>query len=238
MCGRATITASEKIIEVRLGADFKKEDSGKLLLPNYNVAPTTLQAAVTNLDTTGIKLLQWGLIPSWAKDRKVGYRMINARVETVAEKSSFKHALRQRRCLIPMDGYYEWQTNGKHKQPYRIVAKDQALFTCAGLWEEWRDPTSGEIVATYTIITLPANEGLAPIHDRMPAILSPQQEQLWLDNELTTSDHLSLISPYPEDLVKAYPVSDDVGNVRNNHSGLIERVDPPARDGAVQGTLF
>jgi putative SOS response-associated peptidase YedK len=239
MCGRSTITASEKVIEVRLGAEFKKEDAGKLLLPNYNVTPTTLQAAITNLDATAISLLQWGLIPSWAKDKKVGYRMINARVETVSEKSAFKVAFRQRRCLIPMDGYYEWMARGNTKQPYRIVTTDQQVFTCAGLWEEWIDPQSGEVVRTYTIITLPASERLAPIHDRMPAIMPRHLEKHWLDNSLSTSDLLSLITSYPDDLVHAYPVSMSVGNVRNNDPSLINPVDdPPEHKAGQQGTLF
>lgn len=238
MCGRSTITASEKIIEVRLGANFKEDEGRQLLLPNYNVTPTTLQAARTNHSGESITLLRWGLIPPWAKDSKVGYRMINARVETVADKPAFKHALRLRRCIIPMDGYYEWQTDGKSKQPYRIVLTDQALFTCAGLWEEWTDPSTGEVVSTYTIITQPSNKALTAIHDRMPAILTPEQESLWLDDDLTTSDHLGLITPYPDDLVKAYPVSKAVGNVKNNDRSLIDPIEPPDTSTAVQGTLF
>lgn len=234
MCGRSTITASEKVIEDWYDAPLPDEKPSDLVLPNYNVAPTHLHPALLNADQSTLALLRWGLVPFWANDSKIGYKMINARVETIAEKPAFKQALAKRRCIIPMDGYYEWKKTSDGKQPYRITCPDQVLFSVAGLWETWLDKSTGKELSTYTIITQPSNAKLSSIHDRMPAILEADQERLWLDDSLTTRDLLSLIRPYPDDLVDAYAVSNEVGNVRNNHEALIR----PKRTAPSQGSLF
>jgi len=233
MCGRSTLTKTEKEIEARFNASFYSDELERYNpLPNYNVAPTHYHPILTNQDLGYINLFKWGLIPSWAKDHKLGYKMINARIETLMEKSSFKKALEKRRCLVPMDGFYEWKKNGKEKQPYRIQTTDQEIFCCAGLWEKWISP-SKEVWHTFTVITQGPNELMKNIHDRMPAILQKEQELLWLSDELSPKDLLELINPYPSEHMRAYPVSKKVGKVSENYPSLIEeeKLD-------VQGSLF
>jgi putative SOS response-associated peptidase YedK len=151
---------------------------------SYNIAPSQSVAAICQLPDLDLQLrwLRWGLIPAWAKDPKIGYKLINARAETVAEKPSFRAAFRQRRCLIPADGFYEWQQveGSRHSHPYFIGLQDKRPFAFAGLYERWESP-DGENFDTCTIVTTAANEVLAPIHDRMPVILSPQKYAQWLD---------------------------------------------------------
>jgi putative SOS response-associated peptidase YedK len=235
MCGRSSLSKTEKEIEDRFGATFYSDELERYNpLPNYNVAPTHYHPVITNEEMDRIHLFNWGLVPFWAKDRKIAYKMINARVETLAEKASFKHALKSRRCLVPMDGFYEWKKEEKGKTPFRIKTKDEEIFSVAGLWEVWKDPQNGETLYSFTVITQPANAVLKDIHDRMPAILPKDQEQLWLDNSLSTDELISLIEPYPDELIDFYPVSKEVGNVKNNHKGLIE----PIHKTPQQGSLF
>jgi putative SOS response-associated peptidase YedK len=169
--------------------------------------------------------LRWGLIPSWAKDEKIAYSTINARAETVAEKPAFRSAFKKRRCLIVADGYYEWQATGpKSKQPHRIHFPDDRPFGMAGLWEHWE--RDGKTIESCTIIVTSANSQLATIHDRMPVILRPDAYDRWLDPEFEGSEQLeSLLRPYPEEQVIAYPVSSKVGNVRNQGPELASAVD-------------
>lgn len=232
MCGRSSLTKSEKELEKRFRSTFYSEDLEKYNpLPNYNVAPTHVMPAITNRDPDHFTPLRWGLIPFWAKDIKIGYKMINARVETVKEKSAFKRALEKRRCLIPMDGYYEWQKTTSGKVPYRITTTDQSIFAMAGLWESWQ-PKDGEKVYSFTIITQKPSKRIAHLHDRMPAILAADQEAAWLDTNLSIDDALSIIQPYPDDLLHFYPVSKRVGKVTENDAALIAEA-PPTQD-----TLF
>jgi putative SOS response-associated peptidase YedK len=157
-------------------------------------------------------MLKWGLIPSWAKDPAIGNRLINARSETVAAKPSFRHAFRKQRCLIPTDGFYEWQKLDKKKQPFYIRMKDKQLFAFAGLWEHWED-TSGSAIETCTILTTDANDILTPIHDRMPVILPATDYKLWLDSGVSETDHLvPLFRPYPPKKMEAVPVGTIVNN--------------------------
>jgi putative SOS response-associated peptidase YedK len=221
MCGRSSLTKTERELEERFKSTFYSEDLERYNpIPNFNVAPSHRMPIITNQDPGHFRPLRWGLIPFWAKDPKIGYKMINARIETIQEKT-FRTALDKRRCLIPMDGYYEWKTIGKQKKPYRIVVQGGQLFAMAGLWEKWRSP-AGEWIESYTIITQAASEKLATIHDRMPAILLPDQEKLWIDPSLSSSDALSLIIPYPDDGIDSYPVSDRVGKVTENDADLIK----------------
>ena len=237
MCGRSSLTKSEKELEVRFKATFYSEDLEKYNpLPNYNVAPTQILPILTNEDKDHFRPLRWGLIPYWAKDIKIGYKMINARIETVADKAAFKYALSKRRCLVPMDGFYEWKKNGKQKTPYRIVLKDQDLFCCAGLWETWKAP-DGTKIKSFTILTQTPSASIAHIHDRMPAILTQDQEMSWLDMDIPVQDALSIITPYPEDMITAYIVSSRVGKVTENDAGLIAPVEPPSEK-ASQVSLF
>ncbi len=236
MCGRSSLTKTEKEIEARFNATFYSDDLERYNpLPNFNVAPTHMMPVITNHTPDRIDLYRWGLIPFWAKDEKVGYKMINARVETLLEKSAFKTAAKSRRCLVPMDGFYEWKREGKTKTPYRIIMHDDSIFSAAGLWESWKND-KGEEVFSFTVITQPPNELVKGIHDRMPAILTQEQEKLWIDNDLTAEDAVSLIQPYPSELMLAYKVDSRVGKVSENDAGLIEPIDD--RPELLQGSLF
>ena len=235
MCGRSSLTKTEKELEERFNSTFYSEDLERYNpLPNFNVAPTHMHPVITNDDPEHLKFFTWGLIPFWAKDRKIGYKMINARKETILEKASFKTPMQKRRCIVPFDGFYEWKKTDKGKMPYRIITTNQEIFTIAGLWERWKDANNEEIFS-FTLITQPPNELLADIHDRMPAILLPEQEKLWLDETIPAQDLLDMIEPYPDDLMKAYRVSTRVNKVSENDAELIEEV---PENGNGQGQLF
>lgn len=224
MCGRSSLTKTEKEIEARFNATFYSDELERYNpLPNYNVAPTHMHPVITNTDPLKIHLYKWGLIPFWAKEAKIGYSMINARSETILEKPAFKNAFKSRRCLIPLDSFYEWKRDGGDKIPFRIQTTDQEIFSVAGLWEMWKSP-EGNDVFSFTIITLPANEFMQKIHDRMPAILTKETEKLWIDDDFPTNDLQGLLTPYPDENMKAYQVSSEVNNVRNNYPELIQEV--------------
>ena len=206
MCGRYTLHHSTKAIVRRFGVDQVEID----VSARYNIAPTQPIAVITENSPRTLQAMKWGLIPSWAKDPAIGNKLINARAETLAEKPSFRTALVRRRCLIPGDGFYEWQKVGNGKQPMRIHRKDDDLFAFAGLWDEWHTP-DGSPLHTCTIITVGPNALMAPIHDRMPAILRPEDEAAWLDRSLMrVPDLLALLAPYPVDDLEAYAVSRSV----------------------------
>ncbi|KXK36374.1 MAG: SOS response-associated peptidase [Saprospiraceae bacterium] len=224
MCGRSSLTKTEKDLEARFGVDFYSEDLERYNpIPNYNVAPTHIMPAIIS-GSRHFYMLRWGLVPFWAKDLTIGNKLINARVESIMDKPSFRHLVQSKRCIIPMDGYYEWKKSGKQKVPYRITTKDQAIFGVAGLWDQWHNSDRGAVINSYTVITIPANEALCPIHERMPAILSRVNEQHWLDISIKPKDAMQLLSPYPSDLMHYYQVSDKVNNVRINEPSLIEKV--------------
>jgi len=207
MCGRYTLTAPlETIFEHFQGIPIPFP-----LEPRYNIAPTQNILAIKKNRKPG--LLRWGLIPPWAKDTSIGNKMINARAETVAEKPSFKSALKSRRCLIPADGFYEWKKEGTHKQPYHIRKCDRSVFCFAGLWEQWKSKGSAEQIESCTIITTAANEQLKPLHDRMPVIIPLEAYDQWINNE--SIDQLLLPYEWPDfEMVKASPF---VNNA--NHEG-------------------
>jgi putative SOS response-associated peptidase YedK len=155
------------------------------------------------------------LIPSWSNDPKIGYKLSNARAETVASKSSFRAAFKQRRCLVPVSAFYEWQQcPGKRKQPYCIQMREEGLFAIAGLWERWHDP-SGPIVESCSLITTEANELMRPIHDRMPVILDPEREKEWLDPRSTPNSLGALLVSFAADRMEAFPVNPYVSNAKN-----------------------
>jgi putative SOS response-associated peptidase YedK len=221
MCGRYTITITEDELIARY---MIEEPTNRYHQPRFNVAPTQNVPVILNEDgMLKLDAFRWGLVPFWAKDLKIGYSMINARADTVAEKPAFKNAFKQRRCLIPVDGFYEWKKIGADKQPYRIVLKDERIFSMAGLWETWNSP-EGEKIYSCTIITTDPNELMVDIHDRMPMILSRQDEQKWLDKEQSVEDLKSMLQPFPVEEMKAYPVSKAVGNVKNQGPELIDKV--------------
>jgi putative SOS response-associated peptidase YedK len=203
MCGRYTLHHKPEEIEER----FDVEADEELVAPRYNIAPSQIIPTIVHADSREIIGCKWGLIPFWAKDPKIGNNLINAKAETLAEKPSFKHALAKRRCLIPADGFYEWLKRGKApSQPMHIRLRDGGLFAFAGLWEEWKSP-EGEPLRTCTIITVEPNEMVAKIHNRMPAILTTDEEAAWIDPKSKVADLLLMLRPYPTDEMEAIPVS-------------------------------
>ncbi|GBG06336.1 DUF159 family protein [Paenibacillus agaridevorans] len=201
------------------------ENLSEPFAPRYNIAPSQMVLAVINAgEQNRIGQLKWGLVPPWAEDEKIGYKMINARGETVAGKPAFRAAFQRKRCLIPADGFYEWQLRQDgSKQPYRIVLKDVKIFSFAGLYETWTSP-DGNKVSTCTIITTSPNKLMADIHDRKPVILPQHAEATWLNKETPAAGLAELIRPYPDKEMEAYPVSSSVGNVKNNSDELIKHI--------------
>ena len=222
MCGRFSQTASPEVITQQ----FEITDP-PLFTPRYNIVPSQPIAAIRiDPDTTTRKLvmLRWGLIPSWAKDPKIGNQCINAKAETVAEKPSFRSAFKKRRCLVIADGFYEWQRLGALKQPMWIGLRSKRPFAFAGLWEHWK-PAEREPVETCTIITTEPNELMAPIHNRMPVILAPASYDQWLDQTFQQAEPLkALLCPYPSEELTAFPVSTLVNNPRHDAPQCLEPV--------------
>jgi putative SOS response-associated peptidase YedK len=225
MCGRFTQTQSIPSIAREFGV---AEVTGELG-PSYNIAPTQKVAVVI---TDGVKQLvpvRWGLVPSWAKDRTVGNKMINARAETITEKASYRTAFKKRRCLVVADGFYEWQDLGGGKRPVYIRLKSGRPFGFAGLYEVWTSP-EGEAITTCTIITTEANKLMKPIHERMPVIIPKKEEDRWLDPATQDKDLLvELLKPYPAEEMEAYPVSKRVNSPRNNTAACIEQLKLPEK---------
>ena len=220
MCGRFTLKTRVAALIEQFGGEPPPE-----LVLRYNIAPTQAVAIVRIAPDTGVKqwqMARWGLIPSWAKDASIGNRMINARAESVADKPSFRTAFRRRRCLIPADGYFEWQKTGSAKQPYYIRLDDERPFAMAGLWERWLNPATNEPLQSCTIITTQANPLTQPIHDRMPVILPPTAYSLWLDPAMRDVERIqALLTPYPADPMVAYPVSTRANNPADDASACM-----------------
>ncbi len=221
MCGRFVLFSDLKHIQLAFDlADIKAK-----IEPSYNIAPTHQVATIVQrADEKSLELMRWGLIPSWAKDDKLGAKMINARAETVADKPSFKRALIKRRCLVIADGFYEWRKEGTRKTPMFIRLKSGELLGFAGLYETWQSP-AGETITSCAIITTAANELMQSIHERMPVILSKEDQRAWLDP--ANQDALPLVAllqPYPSDEMQAYAVSPLVNSPRNNSAECIKPV--------------
>lgn len=195
------------------------------ILPSYNIAPQTFQPVVRlNSETAEREFAQmrWGLVPFWAKDTKIGYTTINAKAETVATSPTFRNALKCRRCLVPADGFYEWQKiDAKKKQPYAIGLKDGSPFAFAGLWDTWKDKATGQPLETFTIITTGRNELTAKVHNRLPVILAPKDYERWLTPADPARLPVDLLRPYDADQMTMWKVSARVGDVRINDSTLI-----------------
>ncbi len=218
MCGRYTLATPVEALAEEFGV------AGPLpeVPPSYNVAPT--QEVAVMLVEGGerrLEMLRWGLIPSWADDPQIGSRMINARCETVSEKPSFRGAFRRRRCLLPADGFYEWQRTDNGKQPYHIHANDGSPFAFAGLWESWSG--DGEEIRSCTILTTETNEVVGEVHHRMPVIVAPEDYETWLDPDVREADRLTpLLTPYPSEALEAYPVSRFVNSPSNDDKRCVE----------------
>lgn len=220
MCGRYTIVVSIEELMLRYMSDMP---TNRYHTPRYNVAPMqNVTAIVHDGQNNRIGQLRWGLVPSWASDEKIGSKMINARSETLLEKASFKNLIQRKRAIVPADGFYEWKQHGGKKQPMRITMKDGSIFSMAALYDTWTSPDGGKL-STCTIITTRPNSLMEDIHDRMPVILRPEDEALWLNRNHNDVDALtSLLTPYAADEMKAYPVSPLVGNVKNDVKECIE----------------
>jgi len=219
MCGRYTLKTPVETLAER----FELDEYPSSISASYNIAPTQGVATVIAEDgKRKLEMLHWGLIPSWADDPSVGNRMINARGETVSTKPSFRKAFKNHRCPVLADGFYEWQKGANGKQPYYIHMEDDSPFAFAGLWESWHN---GREIRSATIITTDANDVVAPIHDRMPVILHPEDYDLWLDPDFDEKEPLTgLLKPYPAEMMEAYPVSRSVNSPSNNEPSIIESV--------------
>jgi putative SOS response-associated peptidase YedK len=224
MCGRfAFYSPHEAVVRV-----FGLPEDTPEIEPRYNIAPTTFIPAV-RADVAGTRrlaLLYWGLVPVWAKEKSIGSRMINARAETLREKPAFRSAYRKRRALVPADGYYEWMKLGaREKQPYFIQPASGTPFALAALWENWRDPATGEALQSCTLITTQAPRSIAHIHDRMPLILPASAYAEWLDPGNEDAERLDrLLQPEGAGKLVARPVSRAVSNARNEGAGLVETI--------------
>lgn len=212
MCGRFALTAPASTITKVFQVDVLPE-----ILPRYNVAPSQQVTCVVEEDgERKIEQFRWGLIPSWAKDRKISYKTINARSETVASKPSFRAAFRRRRLLVVADGFYEWKRSGKQKLPFLIQIDGGRPFGMAGLWETWTDPETGEELRTATIVTCGPNDVMAPIHNRMPVILPSERWETWLDPKNQDPAMLQeLLQPFPAERTGARRVSTHVNDARH-----------------------
>jgi putative SOS response-associated peptidase YedK len=227
MCGRYTITSNLRVIQERF--DLAKQEIDELIqsfAPNYNVAPTHLVPAIIQDDRSRkLTLLRWGLIPSWAKDAKIGFSTINARSEDIASKPTFKRLIPHQRCLVIADGFYEFRADGKVKHPVRYILKDKNLFAFAGLFDRWKK-SSREIITSCTILTTEPNALVRKVHNRMPVMLTRENESRWLDPALDSYDALRpLLKPVPEKMMRAYDANPAVNSVRNNGPHLIEPFD-------------
>lgn len=221
MCGRFTLAARpEELLRELMGYLPPEEAPG----PRYNIAPTQRVLVVPDDGSGRLAYMRWGLVPFWAKDPRIGSRMINARAETALEKPAFRHAFRKKRCLVPADGFYEWKaTGGRVKQPYHITLQGGHLFAMAGLWETWGP--QDDPLRTFTILTTAANELVAPLHDRMPAILPREAWEGWLDRSSEPEALQELLVPYPAGAMSLRPVSTRVNNVRNDTAECLQDPD-------------
>ena len=203
---------------------FDAEPPTSELAPTYNLAPTDEAAVVVEReDRRAIRAFRWGLIPAWAKDERIAAKLFNARAETLATSGAFRESFKRRRCIVPADGFYEWQRTTGVRQPFLIQRADGAPLAFAGLWSGWRHPETEQVIRTFTIVTTSANVALAAVHDRMPVILEAADWARWLDPSTQDLAELEpLLAPAPEAELVLYPVKPLVNNVRNNGPELIE----------------
>jgi putative SOS response-associated peptidase YedK len=216
MCGRFTLSVDFETIKMAFNIF---NITGRFdHVPRYNIAPTQMIPVIAgNNPGREISIMRWGLIPFWAKDPKIGHSMFNARAETIDQKPAFRDSFRSRRCLVPADGFFEWKRTAKLKLPMRFVLPDRSVFAFAGIWDRWEDP-AGKEVLSCSIITTAANSFMAGIHERMPAILKPEDYSGWLE-----AGHKELLQPYPGEM-DVYEVPPLVNSPRNDIPECIEKV--------------
>ncbi len=215
MCGRYALKTPARELASHFGLDEVVD-----VAPRYNISPGTDIPTIRHSPEGKrvMHLLRWGLVPHWAKDPSIGAKLSNARGETVAEKPSFRDAFKRRRCLVPADGFYEWKTDGRQKQPYYFSLKSGEPIGLGGVWESWRAP-NGEIVRTCCLITTGPNDIMLPVHDRMPVIVAPSDYTTWLTGE--PGDALDLVKPYPTDAMQAWAVSKRVSRSGEEGADLV-----------------
>jgi putative SOS response-associated peptidase YedK len=218
MCGRYSLVPTESI-----AARFDIQQQQLTLAPRYNVAPSQSMPVVVRNSPNRLIEMQWGLIPSWSKEPRAQFSTINARAETITKSPVFRGPFKSRRCLVPASGFYEWQRTEQGKQPFCIRLKDADLFAFAGLYDVWQDAAGNELYS-YTVITTAPNDLVASIHNRMPVILHPEDEDAWLDKYTDSAQLLALLKAYPADAMEAYPVSRAVNSPANEGAELMRSV--------------
>lgn len=201
MCGRYQLVANEDDIRIRFNVDIYED----IYRSSLNCAPTQQLPVILNTEPKKLSFLKWGLIPFWAKDQKIGSRLINARSETIDSKPAFKHAFRKRRCLVVSSGFYEWKKEEKRKIPYRFFVRSEKLFSMAGIWEEWKD-RHGKTIQSFSILTTSPNPLVEKIHNRMPVLLHPEEEQIWLKEE-NPAVLKNLLESFPAEEMEVEPAS-------------------------------
>lgn len=223
MCGRYTLTANPEAIQQAFNLEVLPN-----LQPRYNIAPTQPVPIITAEKPRELTIVSWGLIPSWSKDASGASKLINARAETVAEKPSFRAAYKYRRCLIPADGFFEWQSveNSSKKKPQFIYVGEREVFAFAGLWETWHSP-AGDEVLTCTILTTEPNQKIKKMHHRMAVILDKDDYDAWLSPEAKPAELKHLLRAYPEERLNIYEVSTMVNNARVDTPEILQPVQPP-----------
>jgi putative SOS response-associated peptidase YedK len=222
MCGRFTLFTDIEEIKERFDIQGSFDEEYQF---SYNIAPSQSVLSVINDGVRNrLGYLRWGLIPFWAKDEKAGYKMINARAETIAVKASFRNAYKKKRCLIIADSFYEWKKTPERKIPMRIKLKNHAPFGMAGLWESWKSPEGISIYSCSIITTVP-NELMTSIHDRMPVILKPEDEKDWLNPSINDPAYLQqYLKSFDSEHMEAFEVSTDVNSTKNNTPNLIQQI--------------
>ena len=233
MCNRYRLTHSKQYLTERFGAEDEIDDR-----PRYNIAPTQ-QVLIVRKEhgekTRHFTTMRWGLIPSWAKDMSIGNRTLNARSETVIKTPAFRESILRKRCLIPADGFYEWEKMGSVKQPFCFEVGEGEVFALAGLWDEWASP-GGEVIESCTILTTGPNSLVADLHDRMPVIVPPEKYDLWLDPDVTDFAVIrDILKPYDGNLMRRYPVSRKLNNSKNDDA---DSAAPIILDTPTQSKLF
>lgn len=214
MCGRMGRAQEHERVERHFGVGWPDG----LGCETYNIAPQSIQPVIIQSgEKRQVRLMKWGLVPSWAKSLDIGFSTFNARAEEIAFKPAFRDSIQTRRCLVPADFFYEWQKIGRAKQPFAIAMRDGSVFAFAGIWDQWHQ--AGIALESFSIITTEANEVITPIHNRMPVIIAPADYNRWL---AATSAPLDLLKPYPAEQMHAWPVSARVGNTQNDDKRLIE----------------
>jgi putative SOS response-associated peptidase YedK len=228
MCGRYILEDKKKTIFKRFKVNEPTWYNQGSYSASYNIAPGFIVPVVTRNSPNELQLMKWGLVPSWAKDPNIGFKLINARAESIAQKPSFKESFLKRRCLIPASGFYEWKhlENSKNKIPYLFTLKKDQLISFAGIYDIWKD-AEGKEIKTFTIITTEPNSLMQPIHNRMPVILKENDEDIWLDSNSNSNILQTFLKPYDTSDMEAYTVSQEVNSPRNQGSNLIEKFKYP-----------